>query len=148
MGISFLPKGAFTRLTWSIINAVGGVLDSTAASNSSAGTAAKPGGERESLKRMYFAYGSNMDCDQLRQRCPTARFVAIAKLDAHRFASQGNRRNAVVESRQLNPSYRMKYGALSFRLMSRKLSPSTNAKATILIVRHKPIRTIAKKSGC
>ena len=35
---------------------------------------------------LYFAYGSNMDPGQLRQRCPSARFVAIAKLPDHRLA--------------------------------------------------------------
>jgi hypothetical protein len=34
----------------------------------------------------YFAYGSNMDPAQMRQRCPSARFVAIAKLPDHRLA--------------------------------------------------------------
>jgi gamma-glutamylcyclotransferase (GGCT)/AIG2-like uncharacterized protein YtfP len=35
---------------------------------------------------LYFAYGSNLDPRQLRQRCPSARFVAVASLPDHRLA--------------------------------------------------------------
>ncbi len=35
---------------------------------------------------LYFAYGSNLDPAQMRQRCPSARFFAIARLDDHRLA--------------------------------------------------------------
>ena len=35
---------------------------------------------------LYFAYGSNLDFGQLRQRCPSARFVAVAKLPDHHLA--------------------------------------------------------------
>jgi len=35
---------------------------------------------------LYFAYGSNMDWEQMRQRCPSAKFVSIAKLKDYRFA--------------------------------------------------------------
>ena len=34
---------------------------------------------------LYFAYGSNMDFKQMRQRCPSAQFVAVAKLPNHRL---------------------------------------------------------------
>lgn len=34
----------------------------------------------------YFAYGSNMNWAQMRARCPSARFVAVARLDGHRLA--------------------------------------------------------------
>ena len=34
---------------------------------------------------LYFAYGSNLDWEQMRQRCPSARFVCVAKLDGYRF---------------------------------------------------------------
>lgn len=34
----------------------------------------------------YFAYGSNMDWPQMRRRCPSARFVCVARLPDHRFA--------------------------------------------------------------
>lgn len=34
----------------------------------------------------YFAYGSNMNWEQMRLRCPSARFVNVARLPDHRFA--------------------------------------------------------------
>jgi hypothetical protein len=38
------------------------------------------------LRMMYFAYGSNMDWKQMRERCPSARFVCTALLPGHRLA--------------------------------------------------------------
>ncbi len=35
---------------------------------------------------LYFAYGSNMDWAQMRERCPSARFVGVARLPDHRLA--------------------------------------------------------------
>jgi gamma-glutamylcyclotransferase (GGCT)/AIG2-like uncharacterized protein YtfP len=35
---------------------------------------------------LYFAYGSNMDWSQMRERCPTAQFVCVAKLKDHHLA--------------------------------------------------------------
>lgn len=35
---------------------------------------------------LYFAYGSNMDCSQMRERCPSAQFVCVAQLKDHRLA--------------------------------------------------------------
>ena len=35
---------------------------------------------------LYFAYGSNMDPHQMRRRCPSSRFVTIARLADHRLA--------------------------------------------------------------
>lgn len=35
---------------------------------------------------LYFAYGSNMDPHQMRRRCPSSRFVSIARLAEHRLA--------------------------------------------------------------
>lgn len=35
---------------------------------------------------LYFAYGSNMDWDQMKKRCPSARFVGAAVLRDHRLA--------------------------------------------------------------
>ncbi len=34
----------------------------------------------------YFAYGSNMNWEQMKLRCPSARFVNVACLPDHRFA--------------------------------------------------------------
>jgi hypothetical protein len=35
---------------------------------------------------LYFAYGSNMDWKQMRQRCPSVRFIGVARLADHRLA--------------------------------------------------------------
>ena len=35
---------------------------------------------------LYFAYGSNLDCTQMRTRCPSASFIGIAKLPNHKIA--------------------------------------------------------------
>jgi gamma-glutamylcyclotransferase (GGCT)/AIG2-like uncharacterized protein YtfP len=35
---------------------------------------------------LYFAYGSNMDAEQMNKRCPSAKFVCRAKLPSHRLA--------------------------------------------------------------
>ena len=35
---------------------------------------------------LYFAYGSNLDWAQMKQRCPLAKFVCRAKLPAYRLA--------------------------------------------------------------
>src|SRR5262245_54505906 len=35
---------------------------------------------------LYFAYGSNMHSAQMKQRCPSAKFVCRAKLPSHRLA--------------------------------------------------------------
>jgi gamma-glutamylcyclotransferase len=34
----------------------------------------------------YFAYGSNMNWPQMQRRCPSSRFVCIARLPGYRFA--------------------------------------------------------------
>lgn len=35
---------------------------------------------------LYFAYGSNMDWQQMQERCPSARFVSVARLPNHKLA--------------------------------------------------------------
>ena len=35
---------------------------------------------------LYFAYGSNLDWAQMKRRCPSARFVCVAKLAGHKLA--------------------------------------------------------------
>ncbi len=34
----------------------------------------------------YFAYGSNMNWEQIQRRCPSAQFVCVARLKNYRFA--------------------------------------------------------------
>ncbi len=47
---------------------------------------------------LYFAYGSNMDPRQMRRRCPSYRFVSIAKLEDHKlgFTRRSPRRRCGV----------------------------------------------------
>ena len=47
---------------------------------------------------LVFAYGSNLDCAQMRGRCPSARFHCIAKLKDHRlaFPRKSKKRNCGV----------------------------------------------------
>ena len=47
---------------------------------------AKKSGARPHL---YFAYGSNLDQAQMRQRCPTARKVGVGRLDRYRLGFAG-----------------------------------------------------------
>ena len=35
--------------------------------------------------RCYFAYGSNMDVEQMRVRCPGSQILGTARLDGYRF---------------------------------------------------------------
>lgn len=35
--------------------------------------------------RLYFAYGSNMDVEQMKARCPESELVALSRLDGYRF---------------------------------------------------------------
>ncbi|HWO40423.1 MAG TPA: gamma-glutamylcyclotransferase family protein [Candidatus Eisenbacteria bacterium] len=34
----------------------------------------------------YFAYGSNMNWEQMQRRCPSSRFVCVGRLSGYRFA--------------------------------------------------------------
>ena len=47
---------------------------------------------------LYFAYGSNMNWQQMQERCPSARFVGIALLADHKlaFTRQSDRRGCGV----------------------------------------------------
>ncbi len=47
---------------------------------------------------LYFAYGSNMDPVQIRRRCPSARFVDMARLADHKlaFSRRSTRRRSGV----------------------------------------------------
>jgi len=41
--------------------------------------------KKAAREMMYFAYGSNMDWHQMRDRCRSARFGCVAKLEGHRI---------------------------------------------------------------
>ncbi|GIW65482.1 MAG: hypothetical protein KatS3mg095_0001 [Candidatus Parcubacteria bacterium] len=40
-------------------------------------------------KKYYFAYGSNMDLEQMKRRCPNSEFVKVAKLEGYQFVYDG-----------------------------------------------------------
>jgi gamma-glutamylcyclotransferase (GGCT)/AIG2-like uncharacterized protein YtfP len=42
--------------------------------------------QTKELRLYYFAYGSNLDWLQMQRRCPSARFICIARLVGYRFA--------------------------------------------------------------
>lgn len=45
---------------------------------------------RKLEKNLYFAYGSNMNLDQMALRCPQAEVVGPARLEGYRLAFRGN----------------------------------------------------------
>ena len=47
-------------------------------------------------KRLYFAYGSNINLEQMAVRCPAAQVVGPAVLDGYELLFRGNRRGAGV----------------------------------------------------
>ena len=49
-------------------------------------------------ERLYFAYGSNMNLDQMAYRCPDAEVVGRCVLKDYRLAFRGNRRGYGVAS--------------------------------------------------
>jgi hypothetical protein len=55
-----------------------------------------------SKKRLYIAYGSNLNLPQMAHRCPTARPVGTAELKNHELLFRGARRSGVatVEPRE------------------------------------------------
>lgn len=56
---------------------------------------------------LYFAYGSNMDWNQIRERCPSASFVGIAMLRDHRlaFTRKSQKRNCGVADAVVDPGH-------------------------------------------
>ena len=43
-------------------------------------------------ERLYFAYGSNINLEQMAVRCPAAQVVGPAVLDGYELLFRGNRR--------------------------------------------------------
>jgi gamma-glutamylcyclotransferase (GGCT)/AIG2-like uncharacterized protein YtfP len=54
---------------------------------------------------LYFAYGSNLDFAQMRQRCPSAQFVGIAKLPEYKldFTRRSRQRECGVSDVVVSP---------------------------------------------
>ena len=49
-----------------------------------------------SNKRLYIAYGSNLNLPQMAQRCPTAKLVGTAILEGHELLFRGGRQGSVA----------------------------------------------------
>ena len=47
-------------------------------------------------ERLYFAYGSNINLNQMAVRCPAAQVVGPAVLDGYELLFRGNRRGTGV----------------------------------------------------
>ena len=45
------------------------------------------------MNHLYFAYGSNLDLDQMSARCPESRLISRAKLSGYRLGFTGHGRN-------------------------------------------------------
>jgi hypothetical protein len=45
---------------------------------------------------LYIAYGSNLNLEQMKRRCPTAEVVGSSKLEGYELTFRGNRKNAVA----------------------------------------------------
>lgn len=69
---------------------------------------------------LYFAYGSNMDPVQMRRRCPSSRFVAIARLANHRlaFSRRSTRRRSGVAD--VVPAEGEEVWGVVYRLLSQR----------------------------
>ncbi|MEE2760461.1 MAG: gamma-glutamylcyclotransferase family protein [Pseudomonadota bacterium] len=69
---------------------------------------------------LYFAYGSNMDPVQIRRRCPSFRFVAIASLANHRlaFSRRSTRRRSGVAD--VVPAEGEEVWGVVYRLLSQR----------------------------
>ena len=69
---------------------------------------------------LYFAYGSNMDPRQIRQRCPTARFVSTAILPGYRivFSLRSKRRRCGVAN--ILPEIKNEVHGILFRINGRR----------------------------
>lgn len=62
---------------------------------------------------LYFAYGSNMDMEQMRERCPSARFVGIATLRSYRLAfTRKSRKRQCGAADVLSDKSRVVWGAV------------------------------------
>ena len=81
---------------------------------------------------LYFAYGSNMEWKQMRERCPSAMFVCIAKLKDRRLAFTRKSKDRGCGVATLCLSRVVTYGVWCLRLMSEMLAISTRKRDTFL----------------
>lgn len=70
----------------------------------------------------YFAYGSNMNWQQMTQRCPSARFVAVARLPGHRFAITRQSRRRLCGTADVVPDIAAEVWGIVYELDDAELS--------------------------
>lgn len=51
---------------------------------------------RDTKRRYYIAYGSNLNIQQMRMRCPSARVIGIGALDGYRLMFKGSQSGAYL----------------------------------------------------
>ena len=69
-------------------------------------------------ERLYFAYGSNINLEQMAVRCPAAQVVGPAVLDGYELLFRGNRRGAGVAT--IEPLPGSQVHGLLWKLTDRK----------------------------
>ncbi len=52
--------------------------------------------DKDSTHRLYIAYGSNLNLNQMKHRCPTARVIGTSELKDYGLVFRGSRHNAVA----------------------------------------------------
>lgn len=68
------------------------------------------------MDRLYIAYGSNLNLDQMKHRCPTAEIVGTAELKNWRLWFRGGNHNAVAT---IEPKRGYKVPVLVWRIQPR-----------------------------
>lgn len=51
---------------------------------------------KDSTYKLYIAYGSNLNLNQMKHRCPTARVIGTSELKDYELVFRGSRHNAVA----------------------------------------------------
>lgn len=69
-----------------------------------------------SMDRLYIAYGSNLNLDQMKRRCPTAEVIGTAELKNWRLWFRGGNHNAVAT---IEPERGYKVPVLIWRIQPR-----------------------------
>lgn len=52
--------------------------------------------DKDSTHKLYIAYGSNLNLNQMKHRCPTARVIGTSELKDYELVFRGSRHNAVA----------------------------------------------------
>ncbi|MBU5426937.1 gamma-glutamylcyclotransferase [Tissierella pigra] len=52
--------------------------------------------DKDSIHKLYIAYGSNLNLNQMKYRCPTARVIGASELKDYELVFRGSRHSAVA----------------------------------------------------